>query len=133
MTTSTTVIESGGRKTASARVKLVPGSGNTLLVNEKPISVYFQNNPVLLKTISIAYDLLKTDKKFDAFIQVEGGGLSAQSQAIRLALCKAFLEFFPNSRTHFKKQGYLTRDSRAKERRKYGLKKARKAPQFSKR
>ena len=129
----TGLIQSGGRKAATACVKLVPGSGTTILVNGKPASVYFQDNAVYLQNILTAYELVKTETKYDAFIRVEGGGLSAQAQASRLALCKAFLEVFPNLRTYFKKRGFLTRDARIKERRKYGLKKARKAPQFSKR
>lgn len=127
------LIQSGGRKTATASVKLVPGSGTNIFVNGKAASSYFQNNAVHLQTIATAYEFVKTEVKYDAFIQVEGGGLNAQSQAIRLALCKAFLPLFPNLRTYFKKRGFLTRDARIKERRKYGLKKARKASQYSKR
>lgn len=134
------VIRSGGRKTANVCVKLVPSSNSQIIVNGKPASVYFQDNAVYLQNILTAYELvkiesqlLKIETKYDAFIQVTGGGLSAQSQAIRLALCKSFLEIYPHLRSYFKKRGFLTRDARIKERRKYGLKKARKAPQFSKR
>lgn len=134
------VIRSGGRKTANVCVKLVPSSNSQIIVNGKPASVYFQDNAVYLQNILTAYELvkiesqlLKIETKHDAFIQVNGGGLSAQSQAIRLALCKSFLEIYPHLRSYFKKRGFLTRDARIKERRKYGLKKARKAPQFSKR
>ena len=127
------LLQSGGRKTATARVKLVPGSGTTIIVNGKPASIYFQNNSVFLQNILTPYDVVKTETKYDAIIQVSGGGLNAQAQASRLALCRAFLEVFPNLRSYFKKRGFLTRDARIKERRKYGLKKARKAPQFSKR
>jgi small subunit ribosomal protein S9 len=124
---------SGGRKTAKARVQLVPGSGTTVVVNGKSASEYFQNNAVYLQNILIPSDLVKTEANYDAQVIVEGGGLSAQAQAVRLALSKAFIELFPDYRTSFKKPGFLTRDARIKERRKYGLKKARKAPQFSKR
>lgn len=134
------VVRSGGRKTANVCVKLVPSSSSQIIVNGKPASLYFQENAVYLQNILTAYELvkiesqlLKIETKYDAFIQVTGGGLSAQSQAIRLGLCKAFLEVYPHLRTYFKKRGFLTRDARIKERRKYGLKKARKAPQFSKR
>jgi small subunit ribosomal protein S9 len=134
------VIRSGGRKTAHVCVKLIPSSSSQIIVNGKPASLYFQENAVYLQNILTAYELvkiesqlLKIETKYDAFIEVNGGGLSAQSQAIRLALCKAFLEVYPHLRTYFKKRGFLTRDARIKERRKYGLKKARKAPQFSKR
>ena len=134
------VVRSGGRKTANVCVKLVPSSSSQIIVNGQPASNYFQENAVYLQNILTAYELvkiesqlLKIETKYDAFIQVNGGGLSSQSQAIRLALCKAFLEIYPHLRTYFKKRGFLTRDARIKERRKYGLKKARKAPQFSKR
>lgn len=127
------LIRSGGRKTATARVQLIPGSGTTINVNGKPVSEYFQDQSVYLQYILSSYEMVKTETQYDAYIQVEGGGLSAQAQAIRLALCKAFVEIFPNLRSYFKKRGFLTRDSRIKERRKYGLKKARKASQFSKR
>ena len=134
------VIRSGGRKTANVCVNLVPSSNSQIIVNGKPASVYFQDNAVYLQNILTAYELvkiesqlLKIETKYDAFIQVNGGGLNAQSQAIRLALCKSFLEIYPHLRSYFKKRGFLTRDARIKERRKYGLKKARKAPQFSKR
>jgi small subunit ribosomal protein S9 len=124
---------SGGRKTALARVQLVPGSGTSIVVNGKSASEYFQNNPVYLQNLVNANELVKTEAKYDAHVFVQGGGLSAQAQAIRLALSKAFVEIFPDYRKFFKKPGFLTRDARIKERRKYGLKKARKAPQFSKR
>lgn len=124
---------SGGRKTATARVHLVPGSAGTLFINGKLASDYFQNNAVYLQNLLAASDLVKTETKYDAQVFVQGGGLSAQAQAIRLALSKAFVELFPEYRKSYKKPGFLTRDARIKERRKYGLKKARKAPQFSKR
>lgn len=127
------LVHSGGRKNARARVKLIPGSGTTILVNGKNAEIYFQQNPVYLQFIQSAYEIVKTETQYDAIIQVEGGGLSAQAQATRLALCKAFIDVFPNLRSYVKKRGFLTRDARIKERRKYGLKKARKAPQFSKR
>lgn len=127
------LVHSGGRKTARARVQLTLGSGTVITINGKPADIYFQQNAVYLQNILAAYDIVKTETQYDASIQVEGGGLSAQAQAIRLALCKAFIEVFPNLRPYFKKRGFLIRDARIKERRKYGLKKARKAPQFSKR
>ena len=134
MTNSTVgLLESGGRKTSIARVKLVPGSGTQIFVNGKSASLYFQNNSIFLQNIVTPYEIVKSETKYDAFIQVSGGGLHAQAQASRLALCRAFIELFPNLRSYFKKRGFLTRDARIKERRKYGLKKARKAPQFSKR
>ena len=124
---------SGGRKTSKARVQLVPGTGTTIFINGKNASEYFQNNAVYLQNILTPSDLVKTEAKYDAYVSVQGGGLSSQAQAVRLALSKAFVDLFPDYRNSFKKPGFLTRDARIKERRKYGLKKARKAPQFSKR
>nr|YP_009106672.1 ribosomal protein S9 [Pseudochloris wilhelmii]AIT95542.1 ribosomal protein S9 [Pseudochloris wilhelmii] len=126
-------IKSGGRKTAYASVLLTQGSGTGITVNTKPAAVYFQENSVFLQNLLHVYDMVKAETKYDAIITVHGGGLSAQAQACRLALCKAFSTLVPHLRPYFKKRGFLTRDARIKERRKYGLKKARKAPQFSKR
>lgn len=131
--TNVNIFQAGGRKNARARVQLIPGSGNSIVINKKSADIYFQQNSVYLQYIYTAFELVKTEKKYDVIISVEGGGLSAQAQAIRLALCKAFSTLFPNLRPYFKERKYLTRDSRIKERKKYGLKKARKAPQFSKR
>lgn len=140
--------QSGGRKTATALVKLVPttsiskkengqndtfGSGVTLVVNGKPAAQYFQNNQGYLQNLIATIDLIKSETQYEAHIRVQGGGLSAQAQAVRLALSKAFVDMLPEFRSSFKKPGFLTRDARIKERRKYGLKKARKAPQYSKR
>jgi len=122
--------KSGGRKTAMARVQLVPGSGTSIVVNGKSASDYFQNNAVYLQNLVNASELVKTEAKYDAYVFVQGGGLSAQAQAIRLALSKAFVELFPDYRKSFKKPGFLTRDARIKERRKYGLKKLEKLHNF---
>lgn len=115
--------QSGGRKTAKARVQLLPGTGTKVMVNGKQASDYFQNNAVYLQNMFTPRDLVKTETKYDVHILVEGGGLSAQAQAVKLALSKAFVDFFPEYRKVFKKPGLLTRDARIKERRKYGLKK----------
>lgn len=125
--------QTGGRKTSLARVKLIPGTGTQIIINGKDADIYFQQNPVYLQYISAAYEMVKTETQYDTIIEVSGGGLSSQAQAIRLALSKSFIEVFPNLRPYFKKRGFLTRNSKVKERRKYGLKKARKAAQFSKR
>ena len=118
MTNSTVgLLESGGRKTSIARVKLVPGSGTQIFVNGKSASLYFQNNSIFLQNIVTPYEIVKSETKYDAFIQVSGGGLHAQAQASRLALCRAFIELFPKLRSYFKKRGFLTRDARIKERR----------------
>lgn len=127
------LIHSGGRKSSSAQVKLIPGNGNKIIINGIEADSYFQQNVLYLQYILSAYEMVKTETQYDAIIKVNGGGLSSQAQAIRLALSKAFIEVFPNLRPYFKKRGFLTRNSKVKERRKYGLKKARKAAQFSKR
>nr|AHK09973.1 ribosomal protein S9 [Prototheca wickerhamii] len=128
------LIHSGGRKTASALVKLSPTNATeNIFINDKLAELYFHKNKALLYNIYQVYQLIDISTKYNVFISVKGGGLSAQAQAIRLALCKAFMEYTPTLRAPFKAQGYLTRDARIKERRKYGLKKARKAPQYSKR
>ncbi len=132
MVNSTRVLSSGGRKTAMACVEMVPGSGE-IYVNGKSFTAYFQENSWCMQHIKSAWNLIETETKYNAYIKVRGGGLSAQAQSIRLALAKAFSELLPSSRTLFKRKTFLTRDARAKERRKYGLKKARKAPQYSKR
>jgi|UniRef100_UPI0030038090 small subunit ribosomal protein S9 len=130
-------VYSGGRKTASALVILNKSNTNTkgnLVVNGKFIADYFNQNKILLHNIFQILKCLKTSSnKLDIKISVKGGGLSAQAQAIRLALCKAVIGIIPQLKKPFKTKGYLTRDARIKERRKYGLKKARRAPQFSKR
>ena len=126
-------MQSGGRKTAYANVTLIQGSGTGITVNGKPATLYFQENSIFLQNLLQIYEMVKVETKYDASITVYGGGLSAQAQACRLALCKAFSGVVPHLRPYLKKRGFLTRDARIKERRKYGLKKARKAPQFSKR
>jgi len=105
--TPTTLIRAGGRKNAVARVQLIPGSGTTITVNGKPAAEYFQDQSIYLQAILTAYEMVKTESQYDAHIQVSGGGLSAQAQASRLALCKAFVEIFPNMRSYFKKRGFF--------------------------
>jgi small subunit ribosomal protein S9 len=126
-------LQSGGRKTARASVRVVPNPQTTFYINGKPADIYFQQSPIFLQYVLTPYEMLKTENEYKITIHVEGGGLSSQAQAIRLALCKSFSTLFPNLRGYFKKHGFLTRDARIKERRKYGLKKARKASQYSKR
>uniref|UniRef100_UPI003001EB98 ribosomal protein S9 n=1 Tax=Prototheca fontanea TaxID=2836215 RepID=UPI003001EB98 len=128
---------SGGRKTANVIIKLQPSSNpkkkNVIIVNSKLIENYFQNNTIYLKDILKVFKLINKNKGIFLEVKVTGGGLSAQAQAIRLAFFKLLVEMNPRLKTIYKKQGFLTRDARIKERRKYGLKKARRAPQFSKR
>lgn len=121
----------GRRKNAIARVRLVPGTGRCL-VNGRAFDDYF---PVLtLRTTVLApLKAANAENQFDVLVRVEGGGLSGQAGAVRHGIARALLGVDPNFRTSLKQHGYLRRDARMKERRKYGLKKARKAPQFSKR
>uniref|UniRef100_UPI0030014726 ribosomal protein S9 n=1 Tax=Prototheca miyajii TaxID=2034260 RepID=UPI0030014726 len=126
-------LHTGGRKTASALVKLTPSATTDIFVNNKKADLYFQKNKILLYYISQIYQLIDSPIKYKADIFVKGGGLSAQAQAVKLALAKAFLEYNPKLKFSLKLKKLLTRDMRIKERRKYGLRKARKAIQYSKR
>jgi len=121
----------GRRKTSTARVRLLPGDGN-FLVNDVEIDNYF-NRKSLIKDIMSPLELTKTANTFDIYVNVNGGGLSGQAGAVRHGIARALLEVDQDYRTPLKKAGYLTRDSRMVERKKYGRKKARKKPQFSKR
>ncbi len=121
----------GRRKTSSARVRLLPGEGN-IIINKKPISEYFGRG-VCEQIVRQPLELTGTLGKYDVLVNVIGGGLMGQAGAIRHGISRALLEVDVELRPALKKAGYLTRDSRMKERRKYGLKKARKASQFSKR
>lgn len=120
----------GRRKTSVARVRITPAPKNSISVNGKEFEVYFPT-PVLRKTVLSAFDYI--GEKFAVTAKLNGGGISSQSEAMRHGLTRAFVSFDPNLRTKFKVQGFLKRDPRAKERRKFGLKKARKAPKWSKR
>ena len=122
---------SGRRKEATAVVRMKKGKGN-MVVNNKPLDEYFGRD-VAKMIVRQPLVLTKNDGSFDVDAKVQGGGSFGQAGAIRLAISKALLEENPELRTDLKKAGYLTRDSRVKERKKVGLKKARKSPQFSKR
>lgn len=121
----------GRRKTSSARVRLVPGKGD-IVINDKPISEYFGRG-VCEQIVKQPLELTGTMDKFDVLVNVIGGGLMGQAGAIRHGISRALLLVDSENRPTLKEAGFLTRDPRMKERRKYGLKKARKAPQFSKR
>ena len=121
----------GRRKEATAVVKLTKGTG-IVTVNKKSIDEYFGRD-VAKMIVRQPLVLTKNDGSFDVDAKVQGGGSFGQAGAIRLAISKALLEENPELRADLKKAGYLTRDSRVKERKKVGLKKARKSPQFSKR
>jgi small subunit ribosomal protein S9 len=120
----------GRRKQAIARVRLVPGSGN-ITINRREIDNYF-GLETLKMTVRQPLVLTRTTG-FDVLVNVNGGGLTGQSGAIRHGISRALLKANPELRGELKKAGFLTRDPRMKERKKYGLKAARRAPQFSKR
>ncbi|MGA2586135.1 MAG: 30S ribosomal protein S9 [Candidatus Aminicenantales bacterium] len=125
----------GKRKTSIARVFLRSGKGDiTLFVNKRirPFDDYFHLESHRL-TIKQPFMLTETENKFDLFLRIEGGGVRAQSEAIRLGASRALLEFNRELKPKLKAAGLLTRDSRIKERKKYGLLGARKAPQYHKR
>ena len=121
----------GRRKTSVARVRLVPGNGQFTL-NKKDINEYF--NFETLRTIAREpLTITETLDKFDVIVNVKGGGFTGQAGAVRHGIARALLEVDEEFRPILKKAGFLTRDSRMTERKKYGYKKARKSPQFSKR
>ena len=121
----------GRRKSSVARVRLVPGEGN-IVINDRELNKYFG-----LKTLELIVnqplEVTETKGKSDVLVNVNGGGISGQAGAIRHGIARALLKVDAEFRPALKKAGFLTRDPREKERRKYGLKKARKASQFSKR
>lgn len=121
----------GRRKTSVARVRLLSGQGQ-ILVNGKPVEEYFPS-AMVRAALAAPLELTHVADKYDTVVTVEGGGLSSQAGAIRHGIARALLGVDETFRPILKKAGLLTRDPRMKERRKYGLKKARKAPQFSKR
>lgn len=121
----------GRRKTAVARVRLVPGDGKMVVNGKDPLAYFGQQ--LLVNAISQPLVVTQTQGRWDVIATVTGGGISAQAYAVRHGLARAIETEIPETRTVLKQAGLLTRDPRMKERRKYGLKKARKAPQFSKR
>ncbi|ANY10089.1 30S ribosomal protein S9 [Pseudonocardia sp. HH130630-07] len=121
----------GRRKEAVVRVRLLPGSGQFTL-NGKPLETYFPNK-LHQQIVKEPLVLLEKAERFDIFANLKGGGTAGQAGALRLAIARALVELDSEDRPPLKKAGWLTRDARAVERKKYGLKKARKAPQYSKR
>ena len=124
-------IATGRRKEAVARVRLVPGTGNFEL-NGRSLDEYFPARAHRM-VVASPLRLVGRDKDYDVIARIEGGGVNGQAGALRLGIARALVEVDPDLRGQLKKEGFLSRDAREKERRKYGLKKARKAPQFSKR
>lgn len=121
----------GRRKTSVARVFLVPGTGK-FTINKKDIEEYFDYE-TLRVTAREALEITESAGKFDVYVNVKGGGFTGQAGAIRHGISRALLEVSEELRPVLKRAGFLTRDPRKKERKKYGLKKARRSPQFSKR
>src|SRR5207245_533238 len=121
----------GKRKTAVARVILKPGTG-AYAINGRTLDEFFPRN-TLQRTIRQPLETVGYEERMDVIATMHGGGVSAQAGALRHGISRALLEADPNLRGELKRRGFLTRDARAKERKKAGLKKARKRPQFSKR
>ncbi|MDR1205859.1 MAG: 30S ribosomal protein S9 [Peptococcaceae bacterium] len=121
----------GRRKTSVARVRLIPGEGK-VIVNKRPLNEYF-GKKTLEMIVRQPLALTSAEGKFDVLANVHGGGITGQAGAVRLGIARALLKFDAEIRPVLKKAGFLTRDPRMKERKKYGLKGARRAPQFSKR
>ncbi|MBR8827424.1 MAG: 30S ribosomal protein S9 [Gomphosphaeria aponina SAG 52.96 = DSM 107014] len=122
----------GRRKTAVARVRLVPGSGE-VTVNGQAGDVYFNRIPSYMAAAKAPLETLGLENEYDILVTAHGGGLTGQADAVKLGVARALCQLDPENRQPLKIEGYLTRDPRATERKKYGLHKARKAPQYSKR
>ncbi|MGN1077972.1 MAG: 30S ribosomal protein S9 [Candidatus Gallimonas sp.] len=122
----------GRRKKAIARVRLIPAGSGEIVINDRALEDYFPMGTLqyIVKQPLVA---AQAEGKYDIFVNVIGGGYTGQAGAIRLGIARALLQSEPEIRPVLKKEGLLTRDPRVKERKKYGLKKARRAPQFSKR
>ncbi len=127
-----TSMGTGRRKTSVARVRLIPNGNGKIVVNKQSLEEYFGSDIYqLVATQSL--NLVGANEKYDVMVNVYGGGLSGQAGAINHGIARALCEADESYRPELKKAGFITRDSRMKERKKYGLKKARKASQFSKR
>jgi len=122
----------GRRKRSVAKVVLVPGTGS-LSVNQKPGDLYLQFNSQYINESKAALISLGLENSYDIYVNTHGGGLSGQADAIKLGVARALCYMFPEKRSVLKSCSYLKRDARIKERKKYGLRKARKSPQYSKR
>jgi len=122
----------GRRKTSVAKVILVPGTGS-MVVNHKPGELYLQFNSQYINASKAPLRKLGLENTYDIYVNTHGGGLKGQADAIKLGVARALCYISNDNRSSLKTAGYLTRDARCKERKKYGLRKARRAPQFSKR
>jgi small subunit ribosomal protein S9 len=131
VTTKVQYLGTGRRKTAVARVRLLPGDGN-IAINGKSFETYFPNRTLRLIVMQPLV-LTELAGRFDVIARVHGGGVSGQAGAVRLGIARALVKSNPELRKQLRRAGFVTRDPRMKERKKYGLHKARKAPQYSKR
>jgi small subunit ribosomal protein S9 len=122
----------GRRKSAVAQITLTSGGGN-FQINSQPATDYLRNDAFLLNAVQAPLETITLQESFDIHVKVIGGGIVGQAFAIRLGIARALNVLSPTNRPILKEHGFLTRDARVKERKKYGLKKARKASQFSKR
>ena len=121
----------GRRKRAIAKVRMILGKGK-IVVNGKDVEEFFTNK-LLIKDLKQPLEITETTESFDIHVETLGGGIAGQAGAIRLGIARCLIEYNPDFRKTLKAKKFLTRDARVKERKKYGLKKARKATQFSKR
>jgi len=122
----------GRRKTSVARIRLFTQGDKTIMINGKPYKEYFPNLN-LQQIVSVALDRMKALDKFMVSVKVRGGGVHSQAEAVRHGISRALVKFNPDFRKRLRRVGYLTRDPRMRERKKFGLKRARRAPQWSKR
>jgi len=123
----------GRRKTAVARVRLYPNGDGSITVNGKDAQAYFGPREAMVATMNAPLRLFDVENTYNMTVRVLGGGITGQTGAIRHAVARALLRVNPDWKPALRKAGYLTRDPRMKERKKYGLKRARKAPQYTKR
>ena len=121
----------GKRKTSIARVHLYENGKGDIFINNHPINEYFYG--ILISNVKSPLKIVDLQKRFDISANVKGGGVSSQSDAVRHGIAKALIQFDPSLRTALKKAGFITRDARVKERKKFGLHRARRAPQWAKR
>jgi small subunit ribosomal protein S9 len=121
----------GRRKSSVARVRLRPGTG-TIVINDREVAEYFPD-PQYVKMVMGPLQALEREKLYDVVVNVRGGGLTGQSGATAMGIARAIVHLDPDSYVALREHGFITRDSRVKERKKYGLRKARKRPQYSKR
>nr|YP_010736076.1 ribosomal protein S9 [Phaeocystis rex]WEL35936.1 ribosomal protein S9 [Phaeocystis rex] len=122
----------GRRKTSVAKVTLIPGAGS-LVINQKPGALYLHYNSQYINSSKAPLTALGLENSYDIYVNTHGGGLRGQADAIKLGVARALCYISNENRSQLKPEGFLVRDARAKERKKYGLRKARKAPQYSKR